>query len=296
MFLVLRMSQPPAVRDFGEEAVDRVHADAGPCHRGHGFQTQLLPEHADLEPAVPLLELVPHVEGQHRGQTEVERGLDEHEVRLETCGVDDQEDGVRGPDPFGLAVQHVPGHLLVERPCAEAVDPGQVDDLDLAPVGKLAGADPPLDGDARVVRDLLAEAGQAVEERRLPGVRRSDQGDERDVAVGGGTLKGGVGRRGYGRHASLGSGGRRLGGELDAEAVGHAPSQREHAPVDHHDGITGRGVAHRAEMTAGHDAELEERNHLLLRQVDAHELHDLVEIDVDQTQIRRLGAVALYDR
>ena len=39
--------------------------------------------------------------------------------------------------------------------------------------------EPPLagDGDARVVADPLAQAGQRVEQRRLPGVRVADEGD-----------------------------------------------------------------------------------------------------------------------
>ena len=39
-------------------------------------------------------------------------------------------------------------------------------------------ADALLDGDAGEVRDFLAQAGEAIEERRLAGVGRADDGDD----------------------------------------------------------------------------------------------------------------------
>jgi hypothetical protein len=61
------------------------------------------------------------------------------------------------------------------------VHAGKIHEVDGAVVGDFDAADVLLDGDAGVVGDLLTEAGQTIEEGRLAGVGRPDEGDERRV-------------------------------------------------------------------------------------------------------------------
>ena len=62
----------------------------------------------------------------------------------------------------------------------QAVGAGQIEHaIELRRCAADEGAFLALDGDARIVRDLLPAAGQAIEQRRLAAIRRTDQGEAR---------------------------------------------------------------------------------------------------------------------
>ena len=88
-----------------------------------------------------------------------------------------------GAHAFDLALEHVLRDPLVERARGEAVHAGEVDQVELTTAPQADTTDVLLDRDARVVRDLLTQAGQLIEEGRLPRVRRADERDEREVVV-----------------------------------------------------------------------------------------------------------------
>ncbi len=161
-----------------EELVD--HFDAvtlGRAHERHR-RSELLGEGGRVEGAAPRLELVGHVQDDERREAEGEDRSREDEVALEVRRVEDQEDRVRLLLAGHRPGQDVAGHALVLRARREAVDARQVDEDDLPVAVEARAAAPLLDRHAGIVRDLLAEAREAVEERRLAGVRRPDEADE----------------------------------------------------------------------------------------------------------------------
>ena len=78
------------------------------------------------------------------------------------------------------AEQHVAGHRLVRAGRIEAVGAGKIDQLDRPAVGKRQPPGLPLDRDAGIIADLLARAGQRVEQRALAGIGIAGDGDERE--------------------------------------------------------------------------------------------------------------------
>jgi len=64
----------------------------------------------------------------------------------------------------------------------EAVDARQVDQVDLVVMRVAQTPHALLDGDAGIVGYLLPDSGEAVEQRRFAGVRRTDDGDGASLA------------------------------------------------------------------------------------------------------------------
>ena len=120
---------------------------------------------------------------------------------------------------------------LIERGGLEAVGARQIDEAVDAPGTR---PDEPaflaLDRDARVVGDLLAAAGETVEECGLAAVGHADERQTRAAA------------RPVPRPRRRSWHGGRCGRELDPDALGLATSQSEHGVTDAHD----EGVAARA--------------------------------------------------
>ena len=94
-------------------------------------------------------------------------------MAFEIGGVDDVDDEV------GVALHQIgAGHVLIGAAAAkQTVDAGQVDDLELLALEQ-GGARPVLDGHARPVADLLAGAGQEVEQGRLAAIGIAGKGDD----------------------------------------------------------------------------------------------------------------------
>ena len=73
--------------------------------------------------------------------------------------------------------QHIARDGFVERRRVQAVGARQIEDAQHAAVGRGAFAFAAFDRDARVVSDLLAAAGQAVEQRGLAAIGNADERD-----------------------------------------------------------------------------------------------------------------------
>ena len=73
------------------------------------------------------------------------------------------------------AQHHVAGDFLVRAAGAQRIGAGQVEHVTRRPAGVVKRALLPLDGDAGVVGDLLAAAGQGVEQRGLAAIGIADQ-------------------------------------------------------------------------------------------------------------------------
>jgi hypothetical protein len=121
-----------------------------------------------------LVHEIEHENGGASGSKDLER---EEELAVEPRRVDDGHDAVRVRRGARASLEHVAHEGLIGGARSEAVGAGEIEDLDLASRGELTGAGPLLDRHAGIVRDLLPESSEAVEERRFARVRTSDQSD-----------------------------------------------------------------------------------------------------------------------
>jgi hypothetical protein len=95
-------------------------------------------------------------------------------MAMQIRGIKNDDDGV-GAAELGIgAGEDIGGNAFVVGTGVEAVDAGEIDDKDIAALLRAGAADVVFDGNAGEVGDLLAEAGEPVEERCLAGVRRPD--------------------------------------------------------------------------------------------------------------------------
>jgi hypothetical protein len=127
--------------------------------------------------AAARLHQVAHVEQHQRGQADGKHRRGEHELAGEVQGIENQQNGVGLGRAGHFAAQHVDGDARVFRVGSERVDAGQIDEGEVVAADAGHEAHALLDGDAGVVGDLLAQAGEAVEERGLAGVGRADEDD-----------------------------------------------------------------------------------------------------------------------
>jgi hypothetical protein len=118
---------------------------------------------------------VGHVEGDHERPAELRELEDQAQVHAQVGRVDDGDDRVGRRLAVAPALDHLERDLLVGRRRRQAVRAGQVDDRDRAAVLQPRQADLALDRHAGVVGDLLARAGEQVEEGGLAAVRVADQ-------------------------------------------------------------------------------------------------------------------------
>ena len=79
--------------------------------------------------------------------------------------------------PGMLPGQHIHRNLLVFGLGRKAIDAGKVDERDFLTFGVAHVAGVMFDGDAGKIADLLAQAGEAIEERGLAGIRGADHGN-----------------------------------------------------------------------------------------------------------------------
>src|SRR5205085_2043374 len=122
---------------------------------------------------------VDHVERHHRRRAECDQLQSEAKVIVEIAGVEDDQKRVGQPLALLLAQEDVAGHLLIRAGGIETVGAGEVDQLDRPAVGKIEAARLPLDGDARIITDLLSRPGQHVEQGALAGIGIADHRDQR---------------------------------------------------------------------------------------------------------------------
>ena len=116
----------------------RRRVEAGPGG-GRPWKPPSTPSQRPSSPASTVIpgvgRLVDHVEGDHDGDAGLDDLQDEVQAALEGAGVDDDDDGVG--KVAAAAEDLVDRHLLVERVGAQAVGPGQVDDLGARAVRQL---------------------------------------------------------------------------------------------------------------------------------------------------------------
>ena len=170
--------------------------------------------------------------------------------------------------PGILAAQHIDGDAGIFRVGGERVDAGQVDEGEVVAADAGHEAHALLDGDAGIVGDLLAQAGQAIEKCGFAGVGRADEDDGAQRAVGAascGRLKGRSFAAGIHRAASdsLGtsssrccSAACRFGGP-DADGFGGLVAEGDFHAVDAVDGgVAGRGAAQSRDQGIGDKAHM----------------------------------------
>ena len=143
------------------------------------------PDHGDsecgLEPrqvdrAAACGQLVEHGDDQAGGELATEHVADQQERALERAGVGHDQQGVGRRDVGDRAVEHLQHDGFVGADRVQAVAAWQVDDRSATPLE----VECPLaafDGDAGVVADPGAQAGEGVEQGRLACVRAPDQAE-----------------------------------------------------------------------------------------------------------------------
>jgi len=155
-------------------------------HR-HPVQAAGKPGVVDADMAAP--GYIGHVQGQDEGHTHFHKLGEQVQVAGQVGRVGDGHHDI-GP----LAEDEIAGDDLLGGKCAEAVSAGQVDQGDVM-LADAAEALVLLDGFARPVADVLARAGQDVEDRALAAVRVAGQGDgEHPACLAGGGFNGCVGQ------------------------------------------------------------------------------------------------------
>ena len=169
---------------------------AGGGLHGDDGDAEALTEGRGVNGLLALGDDVDHVEDEDGGETKFEDLGDEVEVALEVGGVDDADDAV-GARGAGLAAEEdVAEDGFVRGAGVEGVGAGEVDEAEFFAVLGEALADFFFDGDAGVVGDFLAEAGEEVEDGGFAGVWVTDDGDAWGGDLGGGggdRVGGGVG-------------------------------------------------------------------------------------------------------
>ena len=140
--------------------------------------TELARECVLVDNDAALAREVAHVEREQQRHAEPLEREHEAQVLTQVGGVGDADDRIGLRFAVATAEQHVGRHLFVGRRGLEAIETGQVEDADALAGRRDRDAFLALDGDARVVRDFLAAAGQQVEERGLAAVRIADQRDQ----------------------------------------------------------------------------------------------------------------------
>ena len=123
-----------------------------------------------------LFENIDHRQGHNDRNPEFEKLGDEIEVAFKIGRIHDRDDRVRASDPCDTPGQHVAGDMFVQRRRIKAVKARQVDQVGRQVAG-LPHALFALDGDARIICDLLFKAGKRIEESCFAGVRVSGKCD-----------------------------------------------------------------------------------------------------------------------
>jgi hypothetical protein len=161
--------------DAAEQLGDtrRPHTDS--LDDGH---TELASECVLVYDDAALAREIAHVEREQQRHAEPLECEHQAQVLTEIRGVGNADDCVGFRFAVATAEQHVGGHLFVGRRGLEAIEAGQIENADAFAGWRDRDAFLALDCHARVVRDLLAAAGEQVEERGLAAVRIADQRDQ----------------------------------------------------------------------------------------------------------------------
>ena len=146
---------------------------ANQCNR----RPQLTRQRKHIHMAALLAQLVGHVQQHQRGRAQRNNARRQHQVAVQIGGIQNQDDGVRTRCAGHLSGQHIDRDFLVFGLGRETVNARQVDERDLVPLGIAHVAGVMFDGNAGKIADLLAQTGEAVEQRGLAGIGRANDGD-----------------------------------------------------------------------------------------------------------------------
>ena len=113
-----------------------------------------------------------------RGHSQAEDRSSQRQLAVEIGGIQNEHHRVGPRQSLHGSGKHVVRHLLVFGARIEAIDARKIDHKDFAVVIELHAPHAMLDGDARKIRDFLAQSGEAVEQRGLARVRRTGDGDD----------------------------------------------------------------------------------------------------------------------
>jgi hypothetical protein len=164
-----------------EEVGNDVEAGAmRGADEGYGM-TQLAGKGQRVQIAAARFHLIGHVQQHQRGQTDGEDRRGQHQLTIQVRGVEYKQDAIGLGYAGHLAGEHIDGDARVLRVGGERIDAGQIDEREVVAADRLHAAGVVFHRDAGIVRDLLAQAGEPVEEGGLAGVGRAD---ERDRAQG----------------------------------------------------------------------------------------------------------------
>ena len=123
---------------------------------------------------------IDHVKRDDRRQPEIDQLEREAEMVVEVGGVQDDQQGVGQPLAFLLTQQHIAGDGFVGAGRVETIGAGKIDQLQRPPIGKCQPSSVPLDRDSGIIADLLAGAGQRVEQGALAGIGIADDRNQPD--------------------------------------------------------------------------------------------------------------------
>jgi hypothetical protein len=138
-------------------------------HHRHHPGAEATPELARVETDPAVLGGVHQVQGDDHREPQLEDLGDQEEVAAQVRGVGHHEHDVRTLHALQTAEEHVERQELVRRVRGQRVEAGQVDELRLG-LSQAEEAEVLLHGHAGVVADLLAQAGEGVEEHAFAGV------------------------------------------------------------------------------------------------------------------------------
>ena len=180
-----------ARRGFARHAIARLRNRGGQfCqpppsyrHGGNHRHAQRGFERGRIERQPIALGKVHHVERNHGRAAKLQHFLRENQMLFEVRGIEHDHQHVRLGLPHLFAHDDLARHLFVRAGGVEAIAARQVDQFHRFAAGQDQAPRLSLDGDARIVGDLLARARQRVEQRALARVGIADQRGDTGVAA-----------------------------------------------------------------------------------------------------------------
>jgi hypothetical protein len=146
-------------------------------HRGDDRRADLGRQLLQIDPQALALGDVEHVERQHERPADLLELQRQAQDQPQVGGVGHADQHPRSLLAGQTAQDGVARHHLVGAAGAQGIGAGQIEHAQGAAAGRVQHAFLPLDGNARVVGDLLAAAGQGVEQGGLAGIGIADQRD-----------------------------------------------------------------------------------------------------------------------
>ncbi len=165
------------LRSSCQEVRHRLQAFAGGGADQRDGRAELAGQLQHIHLTALLVQLVSHVEQHQGGQSQGDDAPGQDQMAVQVIGVEDEDDRVGQLGAGHAAVEHIHRDALILRLGIEAVNAGQVNQVDLVAALQTIAAGVVLHGDAGEVANLLAQSGQAVEERGFAGIGRTDDGD-----------------------------------------------------------------------------------------------------------------------